>query len=298
MIGTRLCEALLERGYSVTGTDIRPNPWNRKINNLTIPADLCRQEDLEKLPANIDMVVHLAANARVRDLVLHPELARDNFYMLFNILEFCRKNTISGILFSSSREVYGNSDIAIHEENDTDLSNCESPYAASKIGGEALVHAYQQCYGIDFMITRLSNVYGMYDMSDRVIPFFIRQTQMNQDLVVYGREKFLDFSYIDDTVSGLISCISRFPPVKNTTLNIASGRSILLTDVATLIRNSMGGKNTIIIRENRTGEVMRSTVNISRAKKEIRYEPKVPIEEGIVRSIAWYSKYFSSLSGT
>ena len=99
MIGTRLCEALLERGYSVTGTDIRSNPWNRKINNLTITADLCRQEDLEKLPAGIDMVVHLAANARVLDLVLHPELARDNFNMLFNILEFCRKNTISGFLF-------------------------------------------------------------------------------------------------------------------------------------------------------------------------------------------------------
>jgi nucleoside-diphosphate-sugar epimerase len=297
MIGTRLCEALLERGYSVTGADIRPNPWNQKINGLTIPVDLCRLEDLENLPAGNDMVVHLAANARVRDLVLHPELARDNVIMLFNILEFCRKNTISGILFSSSREVYGNSDIAIHEENTMDPKNCESPYAASKIGGEALVHAYQQCYGIDFMITRLSNVYGMYDMSDRVIPFFIRQTHKNQDLIVYGREKSLDFSYIDDTVSGLIRCIRMFPHRKNTTLNIASGRSILLTEVASLIRNSMGGKNTITIRENRTGEVMRSAVSISRAKKEIRYEPKVPIEEGIVRSIAWYSKYFSGVSG-
>jgi UDP-glucose 4-epimerase len=298
MIGTRLCEALLERGYSVTGTDIRSNPWNRKINNLTITADLCRQEDLEKLPAGIDMVVHLAANARVRDLVLHPELARDNFNMLFNILEFCRKNTISGFLFSSSREVYGNSDIAIHAENDTDIRNCESPYAASKIGGEALVHAYQQCYGIDFMITRLSNVYGMYDTSDRVIPFFIRQTQKNRDLVVYGKDKSLDFSYIDDTVSGLINCIREFSAVKNTTFNISSGGSVLLTDVASLIRDSMGGKNAVVIKENRAGEVMRSAVDISRAKKELRYEPKVRIEEGIERSIAWYSEYFSHRSGT
>jgi len=282
---------LLTEGYSVTGADIRPNPWSRKINELTIIADLCKTSDLEELPVDIDMVIHLAANARVYDLVLHPEQARENFEMLFNILEFCRKNTISGFLFSSSREVYGNSDNGTYSENDADIRNCENPYAASKIGGEALVYSYHQCYGIDFIITRFSNVYGMYDTSDRVIPLFIQRTRDDQDLIIYGKDKRLDFSFIDDTVAGIIRCIVKFTAVKNTTFNISSGRSVSILDVAYLVRKAMNGKNAIIIGENRAGEVMRSEVDISKAEELLGFVPEVSIEEGIERSIIWYREH-------
>jgi UDP-glucose 4-epimerase len=240
------------------------------------------------------MVVHLAANARVYYLVVNPKLARDNFEMLFNILEFCKKHSIHNFIFSSSREVYGNSNVAIHSEKEANIRHCESPYTATKIGGEALVHAYHQCYGINFVITRFSNVYGMYDTSDRVIPLFIRLTRNNRDLVVYGKDKLLDFTYIDDTVAGVIKCIEKFPDVKNNVFNIASGRSVSIIDVAHLIRNSMNGKNTIMVKENRTGEVIRSIINITKAKKHLEYEPKVPIEEGVTRSIKWYNEYDSS----
>jgi len=296
MIGTRLCELLKEQGYSVIGADIRPNCWNREIDKITISTDLCRQDDIARLPADIDMVIHLAANARVHDLVIRPELARDNYLMLFNVLEFCREHAIKNFLFSSSREVYGSPGSTACAEHCADVRYCESPYAASKIGGEALVHAYQRCYGIDFIITRFSNVYGMYDTSNRVIPHFIQRTLDNEDLVVYGKDKCLDFSYIDDTVSGVISCIRRFSAVKNTTFNISSGRSVPLARIAYLIRDSMDGKNTVVIRENRTGEVLQSAVDISRAQKELEYEPNVTVEEGIIRSIVWYRNYFSSNS--
>jgi nucleoside-diphosphate-sugar epimerase len=295
-IGTRLFELLLKQGYSVIGTDIRPNSWNHRINELTIIADLCKSKDLEHLPTDIDMVVHLAANARVYSLIVNPKLARNNFEMLFNILEFCRAHSINNFLFSSSREVYGNSITAIHSETDADISYCESPYTASKMGGEALIHAYHQCYGINFIITRFSNVYGMYDDSDRVIPLFIRLTRDNQDLVVYGDDKYLDFSYIDDTIAGVIKCIEKFPEVKNNVFNISSGRSVSIIDIANLIRNSMNGKNSIVIKENRTGEVMKSVIDITKAKKDLKYEPGIPIEEGVLRSIRWYKEYYSRIS--
>lgn len=295
-IGTRLFELLLKQGYTVIGTDLRPNLWNQRINELTIIADLCKSKDLEQLPTDIDMVVHLAANARVYSLVVNPKLARDNFEMLYNILEFCRKHSIKNFLFSSSREVYGNSNLATHSETDADIRHCESPYTATKIGGEALVHAYHQCYGIHFVITRFSNVYGMYDASDRVIPLFIRLTLDNQDLIVYGDDKCLDFSYIDDTIAGVIQCIEKFPEVKDNIFNISSGRSVSIVDIANLVRNSMNGKNSIVIKENRTGEVMRSVIDITKAKKHLDYEPRIPIEEGISRSIQWYYEYYSRLS--
>jgi UDP-glucose 4-epimerase len=113
---------LRKRGYSVVGTDIRPNPWNRKINQLTIIADLSKSEDLEQLPNDINRVIHLAANAKVYNLVVDPQLARDNFEMLFNTLEFCNENSIHNFLFSSNREVYGNSDLGIHAEPDANRS--------------------------------------------------------------------------------------------------------------------------------------------------------------------------------
>jgi nucleoside-diphosphate-sugar epimerase len=158
------------------------------------------------------------------------------------------------------------------------------------------VHAYHQCYGINFIITRFSNVYGMYDDSDRVIPLFIWLTENNQDLIVYGEDKLLDFTYIDDAIGGVIKCIEKFPEVKNNVFNIASGRSVSIIDIANLIRNSMNGENSIVIKENRTGEVMKSVIDITKAKKHLEYEPKVPIEEGVSHSIRWYNEYYSRLS--
>ena len=295
-IGTRLCELLLERGYSVLGADARPNPWNQTINDLTVIADLCRPEDLEQLPAGFDMVIHLAAHSRVHNLIVSPELALENFQMLFNILNYCKTHRVKNFIFSSSREVYGNSTKSASSEKGADVFRCESPYAATKMGGEALINAYHRCYGINFAIARFSNVYGMYDNSDRVIPLFIRLTRENKDLVIYGNNKFLDFTYIDDAVEGLISCIEHFARIKNKVFNIASGRSVSLLDIATLIITAMNGENSVIIEDNRAGEVMRSALDITKVKNYLDFEPKTLLEAGIGRTIAWYDTYYSSFS--
>ena len=289
-IGTRLCEKLLEENYAIIGVDLKPNRWNDRINKLTIIGDLRDKETFKNLPKDVDLAVHLAANARVYNLVVDPSLARDNFEILFNTLEFCRRNDIKRFIFASSREVYGNSNQIVHSENEAYVRNCESPYAASKIGGEALVHAYQQCYGINFIIIRFSNVYGMYDDSDRVIPLFIKLAKENRDLVVYGKEKLLDFTYIDDAISGVLKCIENFDQVKNDVFNIASGKAISIVELAQLIRKYMHSKSKIVIKESRTGEVMKFIADISKAKEKLGYEPKTTIDEGIKKSIKWYVK--------
>ena len=287
-VGTRLCEKLSEENYEIVGVDLNPNKWNDRINELTIIGDLRSKQTFENLPEDVDLVIHLAANARVYNLVIDPSLARDNFETLFNTLEFCRKDNIKKFIFASSREVYGNSKQIIHTENEAYVRNCESPYTASKIGGEALVHAYQQCYGINFIITRFSNVYGMYDDSDRVIPLFIKLTKENKDLVVYGKEKLLDFTYIDDTISGVLKCVENFDQVKNDVFNIASGEALSIIEVAQLIQKYTDNRNKIIIKENRTGEVVKFIADISKVTQKLSYEPKTTIDEGIKKSIEWY----------
>jgi UDP-glucose 4-epimerase len=287
-IGTRLCEKLLERNYAVRGVDWVPNKWSERVNSLTTNADLRSREQMEALPTDADLVIHLAANARVYNLVLDPVLARDNFETLFNTLEFCRKNAIKRILFASSREVYGNSDQIVHSENEAYVRNCESPYTASKVGGEALVHAYHQCYNLDFVIVRFSNVYGMYDDTDRVIPLFIKKTTEETDFVVYGEEKKLDFTYIDDAVHGVLKCIEKFDGVRNDVFNIASGQGLSLLEVARRIQSAMAGKNKLSVEPSRTGEVEKFIANISKAKRILGYSPEIMIEEGIGKSVQWY----------
>jgi UDP-glucose 4-epimerase len=292
-IGTRLCERLLEQGFEVIGADWKKNKWKEEVDKITVNIDLRNKpEVLKKLP-KVDLVIHLAANARVYDLTVEPDRALDNILTVYNMLEFCRINKIQKFMFASSRETYGNSSKITQNESDALIENCESPYAASKIAGEALTRAYGKCYNLDFLLFRFSNVYGMYDESDRVVPLFIRLCKQKKDLIVFGKEKLLDFTYIDDTVSAIIECIKNFEKVKNDTFNIAQGSGTKILEVAEIIKKLLKTDNKIILQENRTGEVVKYIADISKIKSRINYNPQVGIEEGIKKSIDWYNKHIN-----
>lgn len=288
-IGTRLCERLLAMGYDLVGVDRNPNTWNEAVAKVTIQLDLTRKHILHELAADVDLVVHLAANARVYNLVLNPELAMENLQMTFNVLEFCRERGVRRLMFASSREVYGNSGDTAHSEDEAYTRHCESPYTASKIGGEALVHTYHKCYGIDFVIMRFSNVYGMYDVTDRVVPLYIKRTLNNDDLLVYGRDKSLDFTYIDDAVAGMVSGIRLFGQVAPGVFNVSSGSSTAVFDVANMVRQVLDGSNKIVVRGNRKGEILRFVADISRARDRLAYEPRTAVVDGIRKAVEWYS---------
>lgn len=300
-IGTRLCETLLEKGHAVTGVDRRPNTWNSDVQNITINIDLLSDGELEarsslrlrsgQAPLAADLVVHLAANARVYDLVEDPDRARENMVTTFNILEWARQNRIPRFLFASSREVYGNIKSSKLVEGAADIANCESPYTASKIAGEALVHAYTRCYGLDHAILRFSNVYGMYDDSDRVIPLFLRRAQKNESLTIFGEEKCLDFTYIDDTVAGIILACENFDRAKNDTYNIAFGEGTTIVHLAERVKELANSSSEITIAPSRTGEVIRYVADIAKAKEKLKYSPQVPFEEGIKKTVEWYSRF-------
>ena len=289
-IGTALCESLLARGYKTTGVDIHHNKWNDKIDKLTIISDLRKANFHTVLKKDFDLIIHLAANARVYDLVVRPKLARDNFLMVFNVLEYARGSNVKRMIFASSREVYGNSDNPYHKENETGVSNCESPYSATKLGGEALFHSYCYCYGIMPVILRFSNVYGKYDDSNRVVPIFMRRSMNQKDLIVFGERKALDFTYIDDCLNGIVRTIENFDQdaVGGNTFNIASGKGTSIMQVADLIKKITGSNSRIVIKQNRMGEVTNFIADIAKAKQLLGYNPKVNIQEGIEKSFEWY----------
>lgn len=288
MIGTSLCEALMQGGYKVTGVDLRHNKWSKVVDSTTVICDLRDSSFFEKLTDDFDIVVHLAANARVFDTVVNPQLAKDNFDISFNVLEFCRLNNIRRFIFGSSREVYGNSDKVYSTENEVYLMKCESPYTATKIGGETMVSAYHYCYGIEFIVLRFSNVYGKYDDSDRFIPLIIEQMKKDEDIIIFGREKLLDFTYISDCVKGIMKSIEKFNSVKGNIFNVATGKGITLLDLAEKMLSKAGATSKLLIQEKRTGEVMRFIADISKTRELLHYEPEVFIDDGIARTLEWY----------
>ena len=192
-----------------------------------------------------DVVVHLAAHAKVHELVLDPQRALANMVMTHNVLEYCRRAEVP-IVFSSSREVYGDIEQHCATEEDADFASCESPYSASKIACEALIYSYARCYDLPFLVCRLSNVYGRYD-SDlhrmaRVVPWFIHQIFNDEPITVFGPEKVLDFTYVDDCVAALMSGIERLGDgrIKNETVNVASGVGHSLQELAGYVASFAG----------------------------------------------------------
>lgn len=300
-IGTNLALRLQADGHAVFGVDKRPNTWTDAfryvVQDLGAPyRDFASGIGSVPYPPS-DVVVHLAANAKVHELVTEPHRAIENIQITFNVLEYCRRNAVP-IIFASSREVYGDIHHYITEETHADFSFTESPYSASKISGEAFIYAYARCYGLPYLVFRFSNVYGRYDSDiermERVIPLFIQRMARGETVTVWGGDKVLDFTYIDDCVDGLVRGVERLLAgrVRNETINLAYGQGNTLVHMAELIAGALHVMPQITVEPSkRAGEVTRYIADIAKALELLEYEPRTPLERGIPRTVEWWQRW-------
>ncbi|PIR66453.1 MAG: nucleoside-diphosphate sugar epimerase [Parcubacteria group bacterium CG10_big_fil_rev_8_21_14_0_10_36_14] len=302
-IGTNLALKLQEKGHHIFGVDKRINTWTDKFPYV--------MQDLSgrffnfkdgignvQYPDDIDLVVHLAANAKVHELVKYPERAMDNIAITFNVLEYARQNN-KPIIFSSSREVYGDIQRYTTDENQTDIAFTESPYSASKISGEALIYSYAKCYNLPYIVFRFSNVYGRYDADikrmERVMPLFINKIYNEEPIVVFGKDKTLDFTYVDDCVNGIIAGIEKLlsGEVKNQTFNLAFGEGHTLIELANLIGEALGKEVKMTVEESKVGEVTHYIADITKARNILGYSPRTSLKEGIKKAVEWWRSYYN-----
>jgi len=259
LIGTYLKERLEKKGNeTVLAVDLRENRNILSLNDL-------------RLDEKIDLLVHAAAQCKIRESILNPRLSNDNNAEgTFQVLEFCRKKNIPKIIFfSSSRVLY-------KEKN---------PYTASKIYGEELCKAYCRCYGIKYAIIRPSTVYGPFpDETKRLMHVFITRALANKDLEIYGnpKTKTLDFTYIDDFIDGTMIAIK----YDNEEFNIGNKESNVF-ELAKFIISKTNSKSKIKMYKEETAQPQQVNVDISKIKK-LGYSPKVSLEEGVLRTIDWY----------
>ena len=289
-IGTNLGLGLMARGDQVVGIDRRKNAWTDKIDTRLL--DLLKVKETDMPEGPFDVVVHLAAHAKVFELVEDPSRALENVTMCFAALDYARRNKIP-FIFGSSREVYGDIHRHVTEESTADFVVAESPYSASKIAGEAFIYSYAECYDLPYLVFRFSNVYGRYDNDidrmERVLPLFVSKINKGEPIVVYGKEKVLDFTYVDDCVAGIMLGIDALVSgkVKNQTINLAAGEGRTLLDAVNIISLALGKEPNARYEPARAGEVTRYVADISKARQLLGYEPQVTLTSGIPKGIAW-----------
>jgi UDP-glucose 4-epimerase len=287
MIGTALVERLLAESVDVRGVDQCPNRWSDAVEEVTDRVDLLNPDARDRLPTDADTIVHLAANSRVRDLVEDPTGATKNLRTLSTALEYARRND-SDLLFTSSREVYGDQGRTVYAESDAGVRAAENPYGASKAGGEALVASYGECYDLRTSTLRLSNVYGRYDDYNRVIPVFVALADHGKDLTVYGGDKLLDFLYLDDCVDAIICAMKRIDAVQGEVVNIGSGRGHSLLHLAEMIVDRVNADVAVTVDANRPGEVDRFIADSNRARHLLGFDPSHSLPEGLDEAVRWY----------
>jgi UDP-glucose 4-epimerase len=293
-IGTNLCLDLLREGHEVVGLDKRPNSWTEQIPTTVVDlATGARVPDVLDLPWQPDCLVHLAAWAKVHELVLEPDKALENVQMTFAALELARAASCP-IVFGSSREVYGDIHRHVTDEGMADFVVAESPYSASKIAGEAFLYSYAKCYGLPVLVFRFSNVYGRFDNDaermERVIPLFLARIAAGEPITVFGRTKMLDFTYIDDCVAGVRAGIDALVDGKlvNETINLAYGQGNTLQDLVHILELALGRTADVTWETSRIGEVTRYVADVTKARRLLGYEPQVPLTAGIPKYVTWW----------
>lgn len=237
---------------------------------------------------NPDALVHLAAVAHADRSNKDPHSTFDHsFRTLENALDVARstKLNIRHFVFFSSSMVYGN----FTAPSVTEDSPCEplGIYGALKFGGEKLVIAYNQVFGLPYTIVRPSALYGERCISRRIGQIFIESALRGSGIVINGDgNESLDFTYIRDLVDGVI-CVLEHPAAHNEVFNLTYGQSRTIGQMAEILAAHFPG---IDIEYRPRDRLMpkRGTLSVEKAQRLIGYEPRWPLERGFAEYINWY----------
>ncbi len=300
-IGSSLADRLLARGDTVAGLDNFNDYYDPAIKRANIAGaltnerftlheiDLCDEAAVMALMegAGPDVVVHLAARAGVRPSLEDPALYhRVNVIGSQHVLDACRLFNPSHLVFASSSSVYGGcTDVPFDEDNP--VSRPISPYAATKRMNELMGHVYSHIYGLNVTLLRFFTVYGPRQRPDMAIHAFTRLIDAENPVPRFGDGSTRrDYTYIDDCIDGVVQAIER--PFRYEIFNLGESRTTSLQELIELIARHVGKTPIIDVKPLQPGDVEITYANIEKARRMLGYNPKIDMDEGIRRFVAWY----------
>jgi UDP-glucose 4-epimerase len=288
-IGVNLAPVLALLGYSTRcfdnfTTGLRADAERASYDEI-VTGDVLDAEALADAARDCTHVVHLAAQAGVPASVADPisdfEL---NGRGTLHALLAARDAGVSGFVFASSSAPLGELDTPAHEGL---VPRPLSPYGASKLAGEAYCSAFAASYGLATVALRFSNVYGPFSYhKGSVVAAFCKRALAGEPLIVYGDgTQTRDFVFVEDLCRGIAAAVTSGG--KGLVAHLASGRETTVLDVAAMVAERFGGA-AIEHRPPRAGDISRSVADISRASELFGYEPRVGLDEGLDRTVAWF----------
>jgi UDP-glucuronate 4-epimerase len=242
------------------------------------------------------LVVHLAARAGVRPSIQDPFIyIQSNIEATTRLLELARTHGSDSFVFASSSSVYGGSMASVFKETDV-VDFPVSPYAASKKACELMAHTYHHLYGLNVAGLRFFTVYGPRGRPD-MAPFkFVDRVSRGLAIQQFGDgSSSRDYTYIDDIVDGVVRSLDT--PLGFQIYNLGGGDPVGLREFIQLVEQATGKEAIIEVLPDQPGDVARTAADVSKAKKLLGYEPKVPFAEGIRRTAAWYKHEYACLDG-
>ncbi len=304
-IGSHVCEELLGKGHSVWAFDnLHPfYPTAAKERNIAeikarggdftfVLGELAEPTALRNLFRNVkfDQVIHLAALAGVRPSLQEPESFQQiNVEGTVNLLEACHHSGIKKVTIASTSSVYGvNKKVPFSEDDPT--QRLISPYAASKLACEALGHVYHHVYGMDIAMLRFFTVYGPRQRPDLAIHKFARLIEDGKPVPVFGDGSTArDYTYVSDTVAGVIACTNR--QFGYEIFNLGGSNTVTLARLIEVLEQTLGKKAIIDRHPQQPGDVPLTYADITKSRKHLGYDPKVGIEDGIRQFVEWFRKH-------
>ena len=302
-IGSHLSEKIIGLGHRVICIDNFNDYYDPAIKELNLKnivddknftlyrADILDRTALKEIFSahNIDIVIHLAARAGVRPSLSNAVLyEKVNVEGTINLLENCREKAIKRFIFASSSSVYGGNKKTPFSESDK-VDFPVSPYAATKKSGELICYTYHHLYDISIFAFRFFTVYGPRQRPEMAIHKFARKIFNGDPIEVYGDgSSSRDYTYIDDIVNGIIASLDLVNGYE--VLNLGNSYPVKLSDMVKLIEDKADRKALIKYAGIQPGDVFTTYADIEKARKLIKYDPGIPIEEGMGYFIDWYKE--------
>jgi UDP-glucuronate decarboxylase len=299
-IGSWLCDILVDFGANVTALDDLSTGRMKNIDHLCknssfkfVKSDVCKFESSEKFA----FILHMAGHASPDEYQAHPiETLQTSALGTFAMAELARKNDAT-FLFASTSETYGDTEVIPTPETYWGKVNPIGPrscYDEGKRFAEALLIAYSKQYGLDVRIPRIFNSYGPRLREDglygRAMSRFILQALTNQSITVYGNGKQTrSFCYITDTVTGLI-LLTTNPKAKGEVVNIGNSQEKTILELANKIKELTKCKSEVTFHPLPKDDPKRRCPDTTKLEKIVEWKPNMSFEEGLKRTITWFSK--------
>lgn len=300
MIGSTIARLAAAAGARVT---VLTRSSTHLFNLHEVPAEIVYGDIRElslisELVSGKDLIFNLAAQASYVDSNNDPFTDLDvNCKGHLTVLEACKRhNPKARLVFSSSRFVYG--DVEYNPVDEKHPFNCLSIYGVHKLNGEKYYHFYNRAHGIESLIFRIANPYGprqqMRHGKYGIVNWFIRQALEGKNLTVYGDGTQLrDYVYVEDLARAmLLGAVAR--KIKFAEYNVGSGGGLAFKDMAALVAEAVGGVKVEFVawpKDRYFVETGDYVSDIAKIRRELGWEPKTSIKEGVARTIEYYRRH-------